>query len=630
MLKEETVTDMKITRRDFLNGVLLGAGAVLLEFPAPMRLFAQERRWGDYGGTGDYSASNGNTEDVVRYAHAMRDGKYDVTSGKAIDIQETFDLVIVGGGISGLAAALQFRRVARPGQRCLVIENHPIFGGEAKRNEFIVDGLKLIGPQGSNSFIVIDDPDAPGYEIYSELGIPRSFTYQKLSADKKLRFDTTNFGFMLWHDSSPSFGYFFNGPGPAGRWAADIWDRQLENTPFSEKIRKDFFTWRNSRKRYYEGTDFGRWLDTMTYKQYMETVIKLDPSISKFVDPVLAASIGLGSDVISAYGAYQVAMPGFRGFPGGSSGYARTDDSDWHSFPGGNDGFSRHFIKRLIPDAIGGKNSFGDIMNQQINFGALDRPDSAIRLRLGSLAVRLAHNTDPEKSDHVLLDYVKGGTLYRAKARAVVMANGSWVTRRIVKDLPSEYKHAYSKFYRSPFLVVNVALTNWKFLYELGLTACRWFGGFGFSCNIRQPMIVGDYRPPLDPGKPTIITFYVPFYSPGLSMREQGNRGRRELLSTSYAEYENMILKQMTDLFGKSGFDPKKDVAGIILNRWGHAYVNPQPGFYFGADGMPAPRSIIRERFGRISFAHSELNGHQHWLGAAEEGRRAAKQVLGL
>lgn len=631
VLHKEEAMDLKITRRDFLNGALLGAGALLLQFPAPVRLFAQGHQWGDYGGTGDYSASNGNTEDVVRYAHAMRDGKIDTNPEKATDTGELFDFLIIGGGMSGLAAAFHFKKAARPGQNCLIIENHPMFGGEAKRNEFIVNGQKLIGPQGANSFVVIDDPDAPGYDIYSELGIPRRFKYQELtSTDRKLQFDTTNYGFMLWHDSSPSFGYFFNGRGQAGTWASDIWKKKLADAPFSDKVRKDFLIWRTSRKRYYEGGDFGRWLDTMTYKNYLETVMKLDPAIATFVDPVLAASIGLGADVISAYGAYQVAMPGFQGFSQGFTGRARTEADEWHSFPGGNDGFSRHFVKKLIPDAIGGKNSFEDIMNQNINFEALDRMGSSVRLRLGSLAVGLAHDTKPEKSDHVQITYVKDGRLYRVKARAVVMANGSWVTRNIVKDLPAEYKNAYSRFYRSPVLVVNVALTNWKFLYSMGISACRWFDGFGFSCNIRRPMIVGDYRPPLDPGKPVVITFYVPFYYPGLSIKEQGKRGRLELLSTSYAEYEHKILKQMTRLFGGAGFDPKRDLAGIILNRWGHAYVNPQPGFYFGADGMPAPHSIIRERFGRIAFAHSELNGHQHWLGAVEEGRRAARQVLGI
>ena len=141
-------------------------------------------------------------------------------------------------------------------------------------------------------------------------------------------------------------------------------------------------------------------------------------------------------------------------------------------------------------------------------------------------------------------------------------------------------------------------------------------------------MIVGDHRPPLDPDQPTVLTFYVPFYYPGLPVPQQGSKGREELLSTSYRDYETQIREQMVRLFGQGGFDPKRDIAGIILNRWGHAYVDPEPGFYFGKNGDPAPRDIIRQRYGRIAFAHSELQGLQSGFGAITEARRAVKQVL--
>ena len=302
-----------MTRRDFLNATLLGAGALLLDLPAPSRLFAQsERPWGGYSGVGDYSVSNGNTEDVVRYAHAMRDGKYETAKTSPVDTGESYDLVIIGGGMSGLGAAAYFRKTARAGQSCLIIENHPMVGGESKRNEFSVNGQRLIGPQGANSFVVLDDPAEGGFDIYSELGLPRSFTYQRPSpAAQKLHFDRTNFGFMIWYDSSPSFGYFFEGQ--TEPWAADIWNLELGNTPFTSNEKKAFMVWRNSSRRYYEGENFREWLDTMTYKDYLEKVMGLSPAVTRFVGPVLAASIGLGADAISAYGAFQVSWPGFRG-----------------------------------------------------------------------------------------------------------------------------------------------------------------------------------------------------------------------------------------------------------------------------------------------------------------------------
>jgi spermidine dehydrogenase len=622
-----------ITRRDFLNGALLGSGALLLELPAPLRLFAQSQKGYGLDGVGDYASSNGNTDDVIHVAHGLRNDRYkSMPLSDVTDTGEFYDLIIIGGGLSGLGAAYHFKRAGEKKWKCLILENHSIFGGAAKRNEFLVNGWRLIGPQGSNSFAVVETPNTEGYEIYADLGIPRSFEHQKLSkADKELFFDHTNYGFMLWHDNAPSFGYFFDerSAGDGSEWVVDMWKNHLKETPYSDRIRKDFFTWRQGRKTYYEGEDFEQWLDTMTYKDYVEKVMGLRAEIAKFVDPVLASSIGLGSDAISAFGAYQVAMPGFQGFPQGFTRKGWKGESDWHSFPGGNDGFVRHLIKAIIPDAIAGGVNFEDIMNRNIVFEALDRPGSRVRMRLGAFAVRVEHASDPGKSDSVQVLYTKGGRLYRIEARGVVMASGGLVNRRIVTDLPEEYKEAYAQFHHAPFMIVNVAVTNWKFLYKLGITACRWFKGFGFSCNIRRPMIVGDYKPPLDPDKPALITFYVPFYYPGLPIREQGIKGRAELLSTSYSEFELRIREQMVRLFGRSGFNPKRDIAGIIINRWGHAFVTPQPGFYFGKDGRSAPRNIIRNRFGRIAFAHSELNGHQHWIGAIIEGRRAAKQIIG-
>jgi spermidine dehydrogenase len=208
------------------------------------------------------------------------------------------------------------------------------------------------------------------------------------------------------------------------------------------------------------------------------------------------------------------------------------------------------------------------------------------------------------------------------------MATGGWVNRYVIADLPDRHRAAYATFVHAPFLVANVAVRQWRFLDRLGITACRYQGDFGYSCNLRQPMQVGDYRPPLDPNKPALLTFYVPFFYPGKPPKTQGMMGRAELLSTTFREYERRIRAQMLSLFGRAGFDPVKDIAGLVLNRWGHAYVAPGPGFYFGVDGAPAARDVVRQPHGRIGFGHSELRGNQHWGPAAAEGARAMREVL--
>ena len=140
--------------------------------------------------------------------------------------------------------------------------------------------------------------------------------------------------------------------------------------------------------------------------------------------------------------------------------------------------------------------------------------------------------------------------------------------------------------------------------------------------------MAGPYHPPLHPDKPTVLTFYLGLYTAGLPAGEQGNRGREKMLATSYADYERQIRSQMTMLFGDAGFDWRKDVAGVVLNRWGHARVLQPPGFYYGREGKKPAREIVQQGFGKIAIAHAELNGHQNATGALAQGKRAAEQLL--
>lgn len=618
-----------ITRRDFLNTTLLGTGAALMHAAAPSQLRSDDSAWDGYGGVGDYARSHGNTQEVLRAAHEIRDGRYDSVPDGGIDTGEVFDLVVVGGGLSGLSAAYYFQKQKRPGQTCLILDNHPMFGGESKRNEFLVRGQRLMGPQGANEFDIPAEPAEDGYALYSGLGIPRKFDYAPWSPKfNKLEFDRTNYGFQIWVDESPSFGTYIGGQ-TAG-WVSDLWGNRLKGAPWPESLKKDFLTWRYSERKVYEGTDSARWLDTMTYQHYLERVMGLPPEVTKYIDPVLAAAVGLGSDALSAYAAQSVGMPGFQSFSNVMA-YPRkwneVSPLTWHSFPGGNDGFARCFVKALIPEAIEGAPEFAQILNGRVRFSALDRPNQAVRLRLGATVVRVEHAGSAESAKTVGVTWVQNGQVRRLQTKAVVMAGGGWITRRVVRDLPESHQQAYAQFFHSPMLVVNVALRHWQFLYKLGLTAFRWLEGFGFCCNLRHPMWVGNHRPPLDPKQPAVLTFYVPFYFPGQPIQKQGAVGRAQLLSTPFSGYERQIRQQLVTLFGAAGFDPQRDIAGIILNRWGHAYVNPQPGFYFQPNGAPTARDVIRKPFGRIAFGHSELVGHQYWLGAIHEGKRAMEQA---
>lgn len=646
MKKQETNDErlglnQEITRRDFLNASLIGAGSTLLATQSPLELLAGQKAktqddWSGYGGVGDYASSHGNTPEVIRVSHDIRDGKFDQASAEVIDLKESFDVVIVGGGFSGLGAAYYLKRTGRGNQKCLLLDQHPIFGGVAKANEFIVNGQRLLGPQGSNDFMQPapaalppdkwrDNARATAASIYAELKMPTHYEFQKWDERPgDLQFGLDNFGPMYWTDHEVSVGYFFEQK-MAPKMVKDMWRNDLRDVPLPENIRRDLLRWRTTTEKPYQGEDYDRWLDSMTYKDYLEKVLKLDPAVTAYIDPPLAAAAGFGSDVTSAWNAARIGLPGVNAYlPQQTSSRAALQ-----SFPGGNAAIIRHLVKTLIPAAISGKYEFGDIQNGRVNFAALDRAGQPFRMRLNATAVRVEHAGSPANADHVLVTYVQNGKAYRIKARGVVMATGGWINRYVALDLPEEYRAAYEKFHHAPMLVANVALTNWRFMHKLGVTACRWFDDyFGFSCNIRRPMLVGNYRPPLHPDQPIIMTFYVPLVRPGKPVRQQGAIARGELLSTSFREYERRIRARMVRMFGAAGFDPRRDVAGLILNRWGHAYVCPAPGFHFGRDGQPAPRDVVKKRYGRIAFGHAEFEGHQNYSAALINGVRAMHQVM--
>ncbi|HMV48332.1 MAG TPA: FAD-dependent oxidoreductase [Blastocatellia bacterium] len=630
---EQLGLEQRITRRDFLNATLVGAGSLLMTAPLSAR---PADDWYGPGGVGDYAASHGNTPELTKVAHDLRDGKYDSAPKDVVELSETYDVVIVGGGFAGIGAAYHFTRARKPGQTCLILDNHPIFGGVAKANEFLVNGVRLTGPQGSNDFVIPTAiPDNPATTAqwakatprevaaytFAEFNLPRQFRYADWDEKKfkPLRFALDGYGPMLWTEGQANVGYYFH---EQAKWVTDMWQGRLHETPLSERVRNDFARWRRTTERPYAKDDFAQWLDSMSYQRYLEKELKLGPEVTSYAHYLSAGSEGLGADVTSAYACFRMGFPGFKGFGLGRGSVV------FESFPGGNSGFLRHFVKGVFPTAISGGNTFDAILNGRVNLAALDQPQKPVRLRLNANVLHVEHAKAAEKSEYVNVVYVKDSKTYRVKAKGVVMATGGWINRYVVRDLPSAYQQAYEQFHYAPMLVANVALTNWRFLYKLGVTACRYSGGFGDFCSIRRPMWVGNQHPPLDPDKPTVMTFYISFYQPGLSIQQQGARGRAALLSTPFREYERRLREQMTTLFAASGFNARKDIAGIVLNRWGHPYVCTPPGFYFGRNGQPAPREIVKQRFGRIAFGHAELEGHQNWIGAISNGIRALEQVM--
>jgi spermidine dehydrogenase len=614
--------NQQICRRDFLDSTLLASGSLLLESLTPEQLLGRDD-WTGYGGVGDYADSNGNTLEVMRAGHQLRDHVFDSPPEGTIDTGELLDCVIVGGGISGLAAALFLTKQGGPKLRSLILENHPIFGGEAKRNEFIVDGKRLMGPQGSDHF---QAPYAHSFtaNFYDLIGL-----------------DCSEFRYQTWASSSPEIplgvsfedtrgpiGFYFGanfGRRP-GMWLIDPWAKKFNGAPIPDSTRAELLNYAERRRGRgglpfdYPGDEKSRKLDSMTIEEHLIQEYGLSRATIRtfFIDE--GSGHGAGPDVLSAYAPYSWAA---------ESPESEHSNAQVHSFPGGNTGIGRLLVKTLIPHAISGPRRLPAVCRNHVDFAALDRAGQTTRIRLAATVVGVEHEGDPNTSDSVRVIYARHGKVYRLKARSVVMAGGSWTTKYAVRDLPSAQREAYEQFYRSPCLVANVAVRNWRFLYKLGISGAQWFEGFGSATAVRKVPTFSTDDKTIGPDSPVVLSLKVLFHHPGLPLEQQGNRGRTELLSTSFRDYERKIREQLTEMFSASGFDAQRDIAGIILNRWGHAYVSPQPGFFFGKGGKPAPREILRRApFGRIAFANTDLSGAPDHTTAIKEAHRAVGQIL--
>jgi spermidine dehydrogenase len=629
--------NQRICRRDFLNATLLASGSLLMKSLSPLQLMAQEsgRKTGGLSesdwngpntGIGDYAHSNGNTWDVVNGGHDIRFGVFDKSSAEVADSGEVFDCVIVGGGIAGLSAAWTFKKKAGAKRTCLILENHPMFGGEAKRNEMMVDGHRIMGPQGSN-LIWAPDAGSPMGDFLLDINLDwRQAEYVPWGGPSPaMELSRTSYSWI--YIMPPTFGFYF-GQGfgqPTGSWVVDPWGKRLEGVPFSPQVRQDMLKWWNARgneERLGQRADAsdsdprGRYLDTITQEQrLMEDYGVSREMVRQFLSPLAATGYGIGCDALSGF-----AAPSY---------YRLLQDKNQFSFPGGNAGIARHAAKALIPDALPGPVNLDSITKTSVNFNALDRPENPVRMRLRCTVVRVEHEREPDKSDFVRITYTRDGKVYRLKARTVVMASPQFINKHIISDLDSAHREAANHFYYAPHLSLNVAVRNWRFLHKLGISGARWFGGFGEWTEVRNPMMCGSDLKTFGPDSPVFLTLYVPFMSPGLPVGEQCEKGRYELISTPYREIERKMREQFAEMFSGSGFDPKRDIAGAILNRWGHAFIVGPPGFYFGKNGKPAPREVFRKQsFGRISFGHSDVNGDPSCPGAIEEGARAAGQAI--
>lgn len=628
-------TDRRIARRDFLQGALVAA-ATTLSGPL-LKAHAADAGTGDavQDAPGYYpprlTGMRGSHPGSFEAAHALRDGQQ---PGEGANTGETYDLIVVGGGISGLSAAHFFRARTSPESRILILENHDDFGGHAKRNEFELGGrLHLLN--GGTLEIDSPRPYAPvPAALIRELGIDvealsRKVEHRTFYRDLGLRtgvfFDRETFGadkLAVGAGSVPVRQLLAGAPLP---------QRACEDIERIEEGSIDYLPGLTSEQKKQR-------LSRISYSDFLRTLVKVDPATIRYYQTHTHGEWGVGIDAVSALDCWGFGMPGFKGMKlaHGSisrmgptpAGYEDTGGSPTLHFPDGNATIARLLIRNLVPAAIPGA-TVEDLITARANYRQLDQPASRVRVRLNSTVVRVRHLGDPASAREVQVTYMRGGKACTVRGRNCVLACYNMMIPYLCPELPAPQKAALHSLIKTPLVYTSVALRDWQAFQRLGVHRVRAPGGYHSSFMLNWQVDIGAYRSSKTPTEPTLVHMQRTPCKPGLPEHEQNKAGRAELLSTSFATFEHNIREQLARTLSGGGFDPARDIEAITVNRWPHGYA-PEYNPLFEPELPPEQRPNVlgRAQFGRISIANSDSGGAAYTDSAILQADRAVSELL--
>jgi spermidine dehydrogenase len=623
-----------ISRRDFLNGAAMAIGSVMTPHAfAGTSEEAQNRAGYDPPAA---LGLRGSHVGAFEIAHQLRDRKFWTTAGTPENTGEIYDLVVVGGGISGLSAARFFHRIAGRSARVLVLENHDDIGGHAKRNEFQVDKTFLLGYGGTYS---IESP-APYSRVarrfIRDLGIdvpsyPRHLDekpFDSLGLKKRYFFDKETYGsdrLVLrpenWDDEQG-------------------WNEFSAHAPMTATAKSDLARLCGLKEDLLPGLTSDEKkarLARMSYADYLRTMVKVDPEVLQLLDPEHKDLYGVGYDAISAQDAWGLGMPGFAGLqlrPGAGPGMGRDAIPNkeakeyFFHFPDGNASIARLLVRSLIPAAVPG-NSAEDVVSARLHYDNLDRPGQATRIRLNSTVVRVRHVGEMSTAHEVEIAYVQGGRLCTVKASHCILACWHQVIPLLASELPPDQAASLRSAEKVPLVYTNVALRDWQSFARLKTRSITAPGSYFSQFGLDQRVSVGNYHCTKRPDQPIVVTMERYPCSPGLPARSQHKAGRFDLYGTSFATFERNLRELLARSLGPGGLDPADDIVGITVNRWPHGYAYQYNSLWdpFWLQGGPLPCESARKPFGRIAIANADADAYAYTDCAIDQAYRAVRDL---